>query len=64
MAAAGFANTKDTGVIYNFYAAPVTVVKTWQISAGAVHSDHPALFTRMSMNGAGPSSGSTTFRDR
>ena len=60
MAAAGFANTKDTGVIYNFYAAPVTVVKTWQISAAAVHSDHPALFTRMSMNGAGPSSGSTT----
>jgi len=56
MAAAGYKYTKDAGVIYNFYAAPVTVTKTWQISKAAVHSDHPALFTRMAMNGAGPGS--------
>lgn len=55
MTAAGFQHTKDSGVIYNFYAAPVAVTKTWEISAAAVHSDHPALFTRMAMNGAGPS---------
>ena len=56
MAAAGYRYTKDSGVIYNFYAAPVKVTKTWEISAAAVHSDHPALFTRMAMNGAGPGS--------
>lgn len=54
MAAAGYRYTKDSGVIYNFYAAPVKVTKTWEISKAAVHSDHPALFTRMAMNGAGP----------
>ncbi|MBZ5735352.1 transglycosylase SLT domain-containing protein [Nocardioides sp. TRM66260-LWL] len=54
MQAAGFRYTKDSGVIYNFYAAPVSVEKTWEISKAAVHSDHPALFTRMAMNGAGP----------
>lgn len=54
MAAAGNRYTKDSGVIYNFYAAPVEVTKTWEISRAAVHSDHPALFTRMAMNGAGP----------
>ncbi|NYI47873.1 hypothetical protein BJ993_005019 [Nocardioides aromaticivorans] len=56
MAAAGYRYTKDSGVIYNFYAAPVKVTKTWEISRAAVHSDHPALFTRMAMNGAGPGS--------
>lgn len=56
MAAAGYRYTKDSGVIYNFYSAPVTVTKTWQISRAAVHSDHPALFTRMAMNSAGPGS--------
>lgn len=60
MQAAGYSYTKDSGVIYNFYAAPVTVAKTWEISRAAVHSDHPALFTRMSMNGAGPGSTNTT----
>jgi len=54
MAAAGYRYTKDSGVIYNFYAAPVEVTETWEISQAAVHSDHPALFTRMAMNGAGP----------
>ncbi|GAA4127676.1 hypothetical protein GCM10022215_38400 [Nocardioides fonticola] len=54
MQAAGFSHTKDSGVIYNFYAAPVSIEKTWEISKAAVHSDHPALFTRMAMNGAGP----------
>ncbi len=54
MAAAGYRYTKDSGVIYNFYAAPMKVTKTWEISKAAVHSDHPALFTRMAMNGAGP----------
>jgi hypothetical protein len=54
MQAAGYRYTKDSAVVYNFYAAPVTVAKTWEISKAAVHSDHPALFTRMSMNGAGP----------
>jgi len=54
MRAAGFSYTKDSGVIFNFYTAPVTVKKTWEISKAAVHSDHPALFTRMAMNGAGP----------
>jgi hypothetical protein len=53
MAAAGYRYTKDSGVIYNFYAVPVTVERTWEISKAAVHSDHPALFTRMAMNGAG-----------
>ncbi|MEP9385533.1 endonuclease/exonuclease/phosphatase family protein [Nocardioides cheoyonin] len=57
MQAAGYRYTKDSGVIYNFYAAPVSVAKTWEISKAAVHSDHPALFTRMEMNGAGPGSG-------
>ena len=42
MAAAGYRYTKDSGVIYNFYAAPVKVTKTWEISTAAVHSDHPA----------------------
>ena len=60
MTAAGFGHTKDSGVIYNFYAAPVAVTKTWEISAAAVHSDHPALFTQMAMNGAGPSTTSTS----
>lgn len=60
MQAAGYSYTKDSGVIYNFYARPVTVAKTWEISKAAVHSDHPALFTRMKMNGAGPGSGTTT----
>ena len=60
MEAAGYRYTKDSGVIYNFYTAPVTVVRTWEISAAAVHSDHPALFTRMAMNGAGPGAGSPT----
>ena len=59
MSAAGFGHTKDSGVIYNFYAAPVAVTKTWEISAAAVHSDHPALYTQMAMNGAGPSATST-----
>lgn len=54
MQAAGYRYTKDSGVIYKFYAAPVAVTRTWEISKAAVHSDHPALFTRMSMNGAGP----------
>ncbi len=54
MAAASYLYTKDSGVIYNFYAAPVKVAKTWEVSEAAVHSDHPALFTRMAMNGAGP----------
>jgi hypothetical protein len=54
MAAAGYRYTKDSGVIYNFYAAPVKVARTWEISKAAVHSDHPALLTRMDMNGAGP----------
>lgn len=54
MASAGYRFTKDAGVIYNFFAEPVKVTKTWQISKAAVHSDHPALFTRMAMNGAGP----------
>lgn len=54
MEAAGYRYTKDSGVIYNFYAAPVKVTQTWEISRAAVHSDHPALFTRMDMNGAGP----------
>lgn len=56
MAAAGYSFTKDSGVIYNFYAAPVTVTSTWQIAREAVHSDHPALLTRMAMNAAGPAS--------
>lgn len=60
MEAAGYRYTKDSGVIYNFYTAPVTVVRTWEISAAAVHSDHPALFTQMAMNGAGPGAGSLT----
>jgi len=60
MTAAGFQHSKDSGVIYNFYAAPVAVTKTWQMSAAAVHSDHPALFTRMAMNGAGPSATSSS----
>ncbi|UUZ59558.1 transglycosylase SLT domain-containing protein [Nocardioides sp. B-3] len=60
MSAAGFQYTKDSGVIYNFYAAPVAATKTWQMSAAAVHSDHPALFTRMAMNRAGPSTPSTS----
>jgi hypothetical protein len=60
MAAAGYRYTKDSGVIYNFYAAPVEVTKTWEISKAAVHSDHPALFTRMAMNGAGPGANSPT----
>ena len=62
MSGAGFGYTKDSGVIYNFYAAPVTVTRTWEISAAAVHSDHPALFTRMAMNGAGPGSSTTGTR--
>ena len=53
MSTAGYSYTKDSGIIYNFYAAPVTVAATWEISAAAVHSDHPALFTRLDMNGAG-----------
>ncbi|GAW54793.1 endonuclease/exonuclease/phosphatase family protein [Nocardioides sp. PD653] len=60
MQAAGYSYTKDSGVIYNFYARPVTVAKTWEISKAAVHSDHPALFTRMKMNGAGPGTGTAT----
>ncbi|EON22181.1 hypothetical protein CF8_3948 [Nocardioides sp. CF8] len=60
MAAAGFGHTKDSGVIYNFYAAPVAVAKTWEIASAAVHSDHPALFTRMAMNGAAPSAPSSS----
>jgi len=60
MAAAGYRYTNDSGVIYNFYAEPVQVVKTWEISKAAVHSDHPALFTRMAMNGAGPGPTTTT----
>ena len=60
MEAAGYRYTKDSGVIYNFYAAPVKVEKTWEISKAAVHSDHPALFTRMAMNGAGPGTNSPT----
>lgn len=60
MSAVGYQHTKDSGVIYNFYAAPAEVLKTWQMSAAAVHSDHPALFTRMAMNGAGPSTTSTS----
>ena len=60
MAAAGYTYTKDSGVIYNFYAAPVKVTKTWEISRAAVHSDHPALFTRMAMNDAGPGAGAPT----
>ncbi len=60
MAAASYRYTKDSGVIYNFYAAPVEVTRTWEISKAAVHSDHPALFTRMAMNGAGPSASAPT----
>lgn len=60
MAAAGYRYTKDSGVIYNFYAAPVKVTQTWEISRTAVHSDHPALFTRMAMNGAGPGANAPT----
>lgn len=60
MAAAGYQFTKDSGVIYNFYAAPVKVTKTWEISKAAVHSDHLALFTRMAMNGAGPGTNAPT----
>lgn len=59
MQAAGYRYTKDSGVIYNFYASPVQVDRTWEISKAAVHSDHPALFTGMSMNGAGPSASAT-----
>lgn len=59
MEAAGFKYTKDTGVIYNFYAAPVTVDRSWELSKAEVGSDHPALLTTMAMNGAGPSSGPT-----
>jgi hypothetical protein len=54
MQAAGYRYTKDSGVIYNFYTTPVQVDRTWEISKAAVHSDHPALFTSLSMNGAGP----------
>jgi hypothetical protein len=57
MEAAGYRYTKDSGVIYNFYTGPVKVAATWEISEAAVHSDHPALFTRMAMSGAGPRSG-------
>ncbi|ABL79294.1 MULTISPECIES: endonuclease/exonuclease/phosphatase family protein [unclassified Nocardioides] len=60
MEAAGYLYTKDSGVIYNFYAAPVNVTKTWEISKAAVHSDHPALLTRMAMNGAGPGTNAPT----
>lgn len=49
---AGYRYTKDSGVMYNFFAAPVTVEKTWQMSKAAVHSDHPGLLTRMAMNNA------------
>ncbi len=64
MEAAGYRYTKDSGVIYNFYAAPVKVTQTWEISRAAVHSDHPALFTRMDMKGAGPGANSPTGETR
>lgn len=54
MTAAGYQYTKDAGVMYNFYAAPMSVNRTWEISKTAVHSDHPALFTDMAFNGAEP----------
>ena len=60
MQAAGYRYTKDSGVIYTFYPSPVTVDRTWEITPAAVHSDHPALFTQMAMNEAGPGAGSPT----
>lgn len=54
MNAAGFDYTKDSGVIYQFYKAPAEVARTWDLSKAAVASDHPALLTRLAMNGAGP----------
>lgn len=33
---------------------------SWAISKADMHSDHPALFTRMSMNGAGPGAAAPT----
>lgn len=53
MTAAGYRYTKGSGVMYNFYPAAGRVTKTWQIGKAAVHSDHPALFTRLDLNGAG-----------
>lgn len=61
---AGYRFTKDSGVMYNFFAAPVTVEKTWQMSKSAVHSDHPGLLTRMAMNNARPRAGASVSRSK
>jgi hypothetical protein len=51
--AAGFDYTKDAGVIYQFFKAPASVARTGELSKATVASDHPALLTRLAMNGAG-----------
>ncbi|WP_242667560.1 endonuclease/exonuclease/phosphatase family protein [Nocardioides sp. PD653] len=63
MEAAGFNWTKDSGVIYQFYKAPVAAQRTWELSTSAVGSDHPALLTTLAMNDAGPGSSTPTGQE-
>lgn len=51
MGAQGYTYAKDTGVMYDFYKAPATLLAKRQIH---IVSDHPAIITTLAMNGAGP----------
>jgi hypothetical protein len=47
----GYGYTKDNGVMYTFYPTPTSMTST---RYSRIVSDHPALFTTIDMNGAGP----------